>query len=112
MKKTKTQIDNCYDIVLQLLRDNEEYRKSEMLLLQRFYSDMLGKDVGEMQFKTVLSLILKGPKNGGLYAIDTVCRASRKVRENYPELNDLQTQKKRKQKENEIKDFVRENTIR
>ena len=107
MKKTKTQMDNCYNIVLQLLKDNEEYRKNEMLLLQRFYSDMLGKDVGKMQFKTVLNLILKGPKNGGLYAIDTVCRASRKVREDYPELNDLETQKQKRQKELNIINFTR-----
>ena len=106
MKKTKTvkktKMQNHYDIVLQLLTENEDYRKDDMLLVQKVYSDKLGKDVGKLQFKTVLNMIGKE-----LPAIDTVCRARRKVQEEHPELIDLATQIKRKQKKQECIKFAR-----
>ena len=89
-------------MVLELLKENEEYRKSDLMLLQRVYSDILGKDVGKMQFKTILNMIGKE-----LPAFDTVCRARRKVQEEHPELIDLATQIKRRQKKQECIEFAR-----
>lgn len=101
-KETKTNFQGHYDIVLNLLTENEDYRKNDMLLVQKVFSDKLGKNVGNLKFKTVMDMIGKQ-----LPAIDTVCRARRKVQHDYPELKDPETQKKRKQKENQIKEFAR-----
>lgn len=100
MKKTK--FDNQYDMVLKLLTENEEYRKSDLQLLQRVYSDILGKDVGKMQFKTILSMIGKE-----LPAFDTVCRARRKVQEEHPDLIDPDTYNRRMKKKQSCVAFSR-----
>ena len=103
---------NNYEEVLKILQTNENCRKNEMDLVLQVYSDYLGTDAGKVEFKTILDLILKGQKNGGLPAITTVCRLSRLARHNFPELNDRNTQIGRKKKEEQVKIFVRENTIR
>lgn len=98
----KTNFNNQYDMVLELLKENEEYRKSDLMLLQRVYSDILGKDAGKMQFKTILNMIGKE-----LPAFDTVCRARRKVQENHPELVDHDTYNRRMKKKQSCVAFAR-----
>lgn len=92
-----------YTMVFEALQKNEEFRKDDLLLIKEVYSQILGRDVSTLQFKTICTYI----KTKKLPPFDTIRRARCKVQEEHPELIDIPTQLKRNKNIKKYVDFAR-----
>ena len=99
-------INKIHEQVVELLKEDEELRKNDLLLMTRVYSELLGKDASRLSFKTICTLIEKKQ----IPTFDTIRRVRCKAQELFPELIDGPTQMKRKGKMKDYIEFSRKTT--
>ena len=88
-------LEDIFKRVKNLLKQKNEYRSSDHALICRiWYEDIknkIGVDVNSLSFYDFLTFV----KNKNITNWDTITRARRKVQEEYPDLRDADTYKKR-----------------